>query len=1005
MLDRLKAALGEHYAIERELGQGGMATVYLAHDLRHDRPVAVKVLKPELAATLGSERFLQEIKTTANLQHPHILPLYDSGAVSRPIDGSADRPDDPSIQRAPEFLYYVMPYVEGESLRERLNRERQLPLEDALQITREVADALGYAHSHGIIHRDVKPENILLESGHAIVADFGIARAVSVGGAQRLTMSGFAVGTPAYMSPEQASGDQHLDARSDVYALGCVLYEMLAGEPPHTGPTPQAILARQLTDEVRPIRPLRSTVSAGLEAAVKQALAPSPADRFATTSAFMEALEGRRAILRRSSAVLSLVVSRRTARTVLTTVLVTAGIIAALLVGRSLVGVRQARAGERPATVAVFPFRASGPEAGSLGEGIADLLAATMDGTVGLTVSDPGGLWRSLRRGDGPMQAPGLDEALALAREAGVPTVVLGSLTAVGGRLDLSTRVYARDGSLRATLTASAPADSLPSLVNRMAIDVVAAVWERDTLPTVPVIERLATQSVDALQAYLEGKRLKRLGRYEDAEASLQQAVTLDSTFALAQMELFDVRSMVLFLNAQPFVGLTEIVDRAMRYRDRLTLRNRLRVEAMRAMDETNGVQAASLVERILEIDSLDVDALHQRAFVYLRDGWQLDKTEDEVVAAYRRVAEVDSMSILAQATLAWLAVLHDDRDGADRAMARLRALDTLGAFAQGRLAALRLVDARPGDRDALLSAIAASPAPVVFTALRDLRQLRPVLAERLLTLLMADSMPVFHQRIGQGARAQLWIAEGRIAAVDSLVRAGRLDVVRQRVNRMLLGAFLMGVGDSAAARRAAAELTAFAPADSLAAYLDSRQEVWATGWAVGAYAATQGDTAEARVWQQAIAALPAGDTPWDWRGSLAADIEARLAVRRGDAVAAEREAQRAYDAWSIHSGYVGEADPEPSMRFHLAAILRAQGVADRAAGLLQSFGEPHTWMGFFTARAALELGELREREGRDEEAIRHYRTAEQLWSLGEPAVVEPWLARVRDGLARLRAG
>ena len=988
MLDRLKAALSGQYVIERELGQGGMATVYLAHDVRHDRLVAVKVLRPELAATLGSERFLHEIKTTASLNHPHILALHDSGDA----DG---------------FLYYVMPYVAGESLRDRLRRERQLSLEEALRITREVADALGYAHSHGIVHRDVKPENILLESGHAVVADFGIARAVSVGGggAQRLTLSGFAVGTPAYMSPEQASGDEHIDARSDVYAVGSVLYEMLAGEPPHTGPTPQAILARQLTDEVRPIRPVRSTVSARLDAAIRQALAPSPADRFATTTAFVEALEGRRAVLRRSSAVLSLVVSRRTLRTVLATAAATAGLVVAVLLGRSLIGVRQARAGERPATVAVFPFRASGPEAGSLGEGVADLLAATLDGTVGVTVSDPGGLWRSLRRGDGPLQVPGLDEAIALARGAGIPTVVLGSLTAVGGRLDLSTRVYSLDGALRATLTASAPADSLPGLINRVAIDVVAEVWERDTLPTVPVIERLATRSVDALQAYLEGKRLKRLGRYDEAEASLRHAVTLDSTFALAQMELFDVRSMVLYLNAQPFVGLTEIIDRAMRDRDRLTTRNRLRVEAMRAMDATHAIEAASLIERILEIDSLDVDALQARAFLYLRDGWQLNKTADDVLAAYRRVAEVDSTSILAEATLAWLGVVNDDRDVAARALGRLRSLDTLGAFVQGRLAAMRVLAARPGDRHALLASIAASPAPVVFTALRDLRQLRPALSEQLLSLLLADTMPVFHQRIGQGARAQLWIAEGRTAAVDSLVRVGQLDVVRQRVNRMLVGAFLLGVGDRGSAQRAVAELAAFAPADSLAAYLDSRSEVWATGWAVGAYEASSGDTAQARAWQQAIAALPAGDTPWDWRGSLTADIEARLAARRGDAAAAELEAQRAYDAWAIHSGYVGEADPELAMRFHLAAILRAQGAADRAAALFQSFGEPHTWTGFFTARAALELGEVREQEGRRDEAIRHYQAAERLWSLGDPAVVGPWLARVRDGLARLGAG
>jgi len=998
----------------REIGRGGMATVYLAHDLRHERQVAVKVLRPELAATLGAERFLQEIKTTANLQHPHILPLYDSGAVYRSIDGSMDRGigdatagrfTDPTIARSPEFLYYVMPYVEGESLRDRLRRERQLPLDDALRITGEVADALGYAHSHGIIHRDIKPENILLESDHAIVADFGVARAVSAGGGDRLTLTGFAVGTPAYMSPEQASGDEHLDARSDVYALGCVLYEMLAGEPPHTGATPQAILARQLTGEVRPIRPVRSTVSAGLDAAVRQALAPSPADRFPTAAAFVEALRRPQAGPRRSSAVLSLVVSRRTLRTVLATVAVIAAAVAVALIGRNLLGVRQARAGERPATVAVFPFRALGPEAGSLGEGVADLLAATLDGTVGVAVSDPGGLWRPLRRGDGPLRVPELEEAAEIARRAGVPSIVLGSLTAVGGRLDLSTRVYGADGRLRATLTASAPADSLPALVNRMAIDVVAAVWERDTLPTVPVIERFTTQSVDALQAYLDAKRLKRLGRYEEAEAALEHAVTLDSTFALAQMELFDVRSMVLYLNARPFVGLTDIIDRAMRYRDRLTARNRLRVEALRAMDETDGVLAASLIDRILDIDSLDVEALHERALAYVAYGWQMDKTENDVAAAYRRVADVDSSSVIAELMLAWLAETEGDRDGVARAVGRLRALDTTGAFAQGRLGALRALEARPGDRERMLETIAALPAPAVFTAVRDLRQLRPALAEQLLAVLLGDTMPVFHQRIGQGARAQLWIAEGRTAAVDSLVRLGQLEPVRQRVNRMLLGSFLLGVGDSASARRAASELAAYAPRESLAAYLDNRPEVWAAAWTAGAYEASHGDTAVAREWQRALAALPAGDTPWDWIGSLTADIEARLAARRGDVEAAELEAQRAYDTWRMHSNYASEADPEPAMRFHLAAILRAQGATEHAAELFQSLGEPHTWMGFFTPRAALELGEIREREGRREEAIRCYREAERLWNLGEPAVVEPWLARVRDGLARLGAG
>ena len=226
--EQLQTGLADRYRIERELGRGGMATVFLAHDLRHDRPVALKVVHPDLAATLGPERFQREVRTTARLQHPHILPVLDSG-------------------QAAGQLWYTMPYVEGESLRDRLRHEGQLPLDDALQITREVADALGYAHSEGIVHRDIKPENILLSRGHALVADFGIARAVQAADAEHMTATGVAVGTPAYMSPEQAEGASGVDGRSDLYSLGCVLYEMLTGEVPYTGRTPQAMIAKRVS--------------------------------------------------------------------------------------------------------------------------------------------------------------------------------------------------------------------------------------------------------------------------------------------------------------------------------------------------------------------------------------------------------------------------------------------------------------------------------------------------------------------------------------------------------------------------------------------------------------------------------------------------------------------------------------------------------------------------------------------------------------------------------------
>jgi eukaryotic-like serine/threonine-protein kinase len=272
-LERLNRALGGHYRVHRKLGQGGTASVYLADDLKHHRSVAVKVLRPELASALGPERFIREIRLTARLDHPHILPLLDSG-------------------ESDQLLYYVMPYVEGETLRDRLNREKQLPVEDALRIARDVADALDYAHRLGVVHRDIKPENILLSAGHARVADFGIARALDSAGGEKLTATGMIVATPLYMSPEQATGSGAVDGRSDLYSLGCVLYETLAGQPPFTGPTAESMVHQHLAARPPDVTSVRPAVPAALAAAVQRVLAKTPADRYATAAEFAEALEG-----------------------------------------------------------------------------------------------------------------------------------------------------------------------------------------------------------------------------------------------------------------------------------------------------------------------------------------------------------------------------------------------------------------------------------------------------------------------------------------------------------------------------------------------------------------------------------------------------------------------------------------------------------------------------------------------------------------------------------------
>jgi serine/threonine-protein kinase len=271
ILDRLKAAFAGRYQIERELGSGGMATVYLAHDLKHDRQVALKVMRPELSAILGGERFLREIRIAAKLNHPHILALYDSGDS----DG---------------FLYYVMPHVEGESLRAKIEREKQLSIDEAVSLTRQVASALDYAHQQGVIHRDIKPENILLHRGEAVVADFGIALAVTAAGGERLTETGLSLGTPEYMSPEQATGGGKLDQRADIYSLGAVLYEMVTGEPPQTGATVQAVIAKLLSERPTQPRVVRDSVPETADRAIMKALAKVPADRFDSVGEFATAL-------------------------------------------------------------------------------------------------------------------------------------------------------------------------------------------------------------------------------------------------------------------------------------------------------------------------------------------------------------------------------------------------------------------------------------------------------------------------------------------------------------------------------------------------------------------------------------------------------------------------------------------------------------------------------------------------------------------------------------------
>ena len=481
-----------------------MAVVYLAHDRRHDRPVALKLLHPELSATLGPERFLREIKLTAALQHPHILPVFDSGEA-------ADR------------LWYAMPYIEGESLRDRLRREVQLPLAEALTTVKEVADALSHAHLHGIVHRDVKPENILLSRGQAFLADFGVARALDAAAYGRLTETGLALGTPSYMSPEQAAADGRLDARSDIYALGCVLFEMLAGQPPYTGPTAQSILARHAVDPVPSVRTVRSTVPQTVEDAITRALAKVPADRFATAAEFAQALT------------LPARHSRLAAGKTRRLWIVTVGAFA-LAAGAGALLVRSHT--PVPSTldadlVAVTPFDVVVPALHPWSEGLVDVLSRSLDGAGPLrTVSPTFTLKRWTGRAD-PISAA------ALGHRAGAGLVVFGALER-SGRDSVRLRAEMldlRDPSAHREVEVRGDTLRMDRLIDSLAVSLLRELGR--TRPVGAVRQSpLGAHSLPALKAFLRGEQLYRRAQWDSALVQYDDAITLDSTFALAHQRM-----------------------------------------------------------------------------------------------------------------------------------------------------------------------------------------------------------------------------------------------------------------------------------------------------------------------------------------------------------------------------------------------------------------------------------------------------------------------------------
>ncbi len=671
LLEQLAATLGDRYRVERELGRGGMAVVFLAEDLKHRRRVAIKLLKPELSAILGSERFVREIEIAATLQHPHILPLYDSG-------------------QAGGLLYYVMPFVEGESLRQRLAREQQLPLDAAFQITREVGSALQYAHEHGVIHRDIKPENIMLSGGQAVVADFGIARALDAASPEQITQSGIVVGTPQYMSPEQSAGAA-MDGRTDQYSLACTLYEMLVGQPPFSGPSALAVIARHSVDPVPSLRVVRQTVPKAVEGAIMQAMAKVPADRFDSMQRFLEALDSPSIARPRSR-------SRPRPRRRLVTGLVAGVLVAAaawwLVFGR-------ATRGAHPGvvrSVAVLPFQdfADSSEGSYLGAGMTEGLIADLAQIGSLKVIS--GSSASVAMGTAQSQAN-------LARDLGVEALVTGSIRRMGDTIWANVRLlHVPDSTLLFTKDYQGRLGELPDLQREITVAITGAInaelkgTERSRLD--------ARREVDqrAYESYLHGRFYMDAGELERARAMFEQAERIAPNWAPPYVGMANYFTTLPFLSD---VAPAEVLPKARAALAQALALDETLPEAhavnayIRAYYEWDWRAAEQEFRRALELRPSYADAYFSYSR-FLASRHRLD----EAIAQLDRSAELDPLSPSLLANRALLDYFAGRYDAADRRLREILRSDSTDVTVKWSLALVAEQLGKPSEAIAILEPI-----------------------------------------------------------------------------------------------------------------------------------------------------------------------------------------------------------------------------------------------------------------------------------------------------------
>jgi eukaryotic-like serine/threonine-protein kinase len=965
-LERAQSALAPRYLVRRKLGEGGMSVVYLADDTRHGRPVAVKVLRSELAAALGPERFLREIRIAAQLRHPHIVPLYDSGEAADPQSGWS-------------FLYYVMPYVEGESLRDLLQRERQLPVGQALGIAREVADALAHAHERELIHRDIKPENILLEGGRALVTDFGIARAVGSAATTQLTETGLAIGTPAYMSPEQALGDAVIDGRSDVYALGCVVYEMLAGEAPFAAATAQASIGRRLSEPPPQLRQIRNEVTPQLEQTIMTALARAPGDRFSSARSFGDALAGGEESSDQSEAAAQplRLMSRR--RVVLVS---TVAVVAAMLGGLAIGLLRNAQVrGRGPPVVAaavpgvaVLPFRTVGADPGLWHEGIVDLLSYNLEGIGQLRKIDPVTVLTGWRRmGGSASKALTAEQAREVGRRLGGRYVVTGRAVRMGADVQLIAEVQdVESGEMRGAARVTRPADSASALVDELTLELL----RRNLLPTdgkysSPSLSRATTSSLPALKAYLAGERDYRTAHFADAGRHYHRAVEADSNFAPAWFRLSSICGW-----GECSQELAETYNtRALALADQLPDRE---AKLIRAEGKAEPLEALTAMYP----DDVEAWAALGESY-YHHIGVNLRPTE-AYRGAFTRAVQLHPYFAEAYEHLIEDAFLRLDSLDAQRFIDGYVALggnqgcrhqvghDLVWGSAAARQRAMAVLDT------VALTSCVQAPLAAPPDALDRMARMYAAMAD--------TATRELDRKFAIWRLLQVRVPSGQIAAARrALAGLAAGPVTDKTIPRWEIQLHLSGFPDSATRRRAARALAAGgAPTDYF--------------W-LGALAISEGRWSDVEAVRRALErqtqSVEDPSPPGANARAYAAALDAYAGLARGD-LGRLAEFESALLQVPVFGFDIEQ--PQQYLRLRVGKLLFDAGRTSDAERYFRSFN-PYEY--FATTQAELYLGRLAEARGRTEEAVTHYGRFVRWWRYADEPLRPQW-EEARQALSRL---